>query len=122
MVTGAVTGPFDMAAVKAVRGHGLVRAGRGAEGAVDLEEALGWFDAFGHLYGRERAQAQLDEADARVRVGAQGIVDPDDVRHRPGEVPAESQIEAGEDVAAPSTEVAGDEARPISGLPETGKF
>jgi len=36
--------------------------------------------------------------------------DPDDVRHRSGETPAEGQIEAGEDVAAPSTEGAGDEA------------
>ena len=48
--------------------------------------------------------------------------DPDDVRHRPGEAPDEGQIEAGEDVATPSTEVAGDEAIPISGLPEIGTF
>jgi hypothetical protein len=43
-----------------------------------------------------------------------------DVRHRPDEATAEGQIEAREDVAAPSTEVAGDEPVPISGLPKTG--
>jgi len=43
---------------------------------------------------------------------------PDNVHHRPGEAPAEGQIEAGEDVATPSTEVAGDEATPNSGKPE----
>ncbi len=44
--------------------------------------------------------------------------DPDDMRHRPGEAPADGSIEAREDVAGPSTDVAGDEATPISGLPE----
>ena len=70
-------------------------------------------------HGHPVAQLMLER---HVAANAADQADPDDVRHRPGEVPAESQIEAGEDVAAPSTEVAGDEARPISGLPETGKF
>ena len=32
------------------------------EGVEQIKEALGWFDASGHLYNRERAQAQLDAA------------------------------------------------------------
>jgi hypothetical protein len=32
------------------------------EGVEQIKEALGWFDASGHLYSRERAQAQLDAA------------------------------------------------------------
>ena len=48
--------------------------------------------------------------------------DPDDVLHRPGEAPAEGPNETGEDVAAPSTEVAGDAAIPISGKPEIDTF
>jgi len=70
-------------------------------------------------HGHPAAQLMLDRY---VIANAANQADPDGVRHRPGEAPAENQIEAGEDVAAPSTEVAGDEARPISGLPETGKF
>ena len=70
-------------------------------------------------HGHPAAQLMLDR---HVVANAADQADPDDVRHRPGEAPAESKIEAGEDVAAPSTEVAGDEARPISGLPETDKF
>src|SRR5919197_6377798 len=31
-----------------------------------IKEALGWCDAFGHLYCRERAQAQLDEASQKL--------------------------------------------------------
>jgi hypothetical protein len=32
-----------------------------------IKEALGWCDASGHLYGRERAQAQLDEASRKLQ-------------------------------------------------------
>jgi hypothetical protein len=38
------------------------------EAVEQITEALGWFDASGHLYGRARAQAQLDEA-SRKRHG-----------------------------------------------------
>jgi class 3 adenylate cyclase/tetratricopeptide (TPR) repeat protein len=54
-------GPFDMAAVKAVRGHGLARAGRGAEGVVDLEEALGWFGRSSMRYTRTQVSLWLAE-------------------------------------------------------------
>ena len=37
------------------------------EAVEQIKEALGWFDAFGHLYGRERAQAQLDEASQKLQ-------------------------------------------------------
>jgi class 3 adenylate cyclase/tetratricopeptide (TPR) repeat protein len=54
-------GPFDMAAVRAVRGHGLVRAGRGAEGVIDLEEALGWFGRASLRYTRTQVSLWLAE-------------------------------------------------------------
>jgi hypothetical protein len=39
-----------------------------AQEALELiKEALGWFDASGHLYDRERAQAQLDEASRKLQ-------------------------------------------------------
>jgi hypothetical protein len=37
------------------------------EAVEQITEALGWFDASGHLYGRERAQAQLDEAGRQLQ-------------------------------------------------------
>jgi len=37
------------------------------EAVEQIKEALGWFDASGHLYGRERAQAQLDEASRKLQ-------------------------------------------------------
>lgn len=37
------------------------------EAVEQITEALGWFDASGHLYGRERAQAQLDEASRKLQ-------------------------------------------------------
>jgi hypothetical protein len=37
------------------------------EAVEQSKEALGWFDAFGHLSGRERAQAQLDEASQKLQ-------------------------------------------------------
>src|SRR4030095_14247569 len=37
------------------------------EAVEQITEALGWFDASGHLYGRERAQAQLDEAGRKLQ-------------------------------------------------------
>ena len=77
-----------------------------------------WFRAAAE-HGHPAAQMMLER---HVAANAADQADPDDVSHRRGEAPAETQLEAGEDVAAPSTEVAGDEARPISGLPETGKF
>lgn len=62
---------------RGVVGH-AGRAWRKAERLVDeavqvheaveqIKEALGWFEAFGHLYGRERAQAQLDEASQKLQ-------------------------------------------------------
>jgi hypothetical protein len=64
-------------APRGVAGH-AGRAGRQAERLVDeavqvhkaveqITEALGWFDACGHLSGRERAQAQLDEASQKLQ-------------------------------------------------------
>jgi hypothetical protein len=57
-----------------------------------------------------------------VAANATDQAEPDDVRHGPGEASAENQIKAGEDAAAPLTEVAGEQPIPTSGLPETGKF
>jgi hypothetical protein len=37
------------------------------EAVEQITEALGWFDASGYLYGRERAQAQLDEASRKLQ-------------------------------------------------------
>jgi hypothetical protein len=37
------------------------------EALEQIKEVLGWFDAFGHLYCRERAQAQLDEASQKLQ-------------------------------------------------------
>jgi hypothetical protein len=37
------------------------------EAVEQITEALGWFDASGHLYGREQAQKQLDEAIPQLR-------------------------------------------------------
>jgi len=37
------------------------------EALEQIKEALGWFDAFGHLYGRARAQAQRDEASQKLQ-------------------------------------------------------
>jgi hypothetical protein len=37
------------------------------EAVEQLQEALGWFDASGHLYTREQAQKQLDEAIPQLR-------------------------------------------------------
>jgi hypothetical protein len=37
------------------------------EAVEQLKEALGWFDASGHLYAREQAQAQLNEAMPRLQ-------------------------------------------------------
>jgi hypothetical protein len=37
------------------------------EALEQIKAALGWFDAFGHLYCRERAQAQLDEAGQKLQ-------------------------------------------------------
>ena len=37
------------------------------EAVEQITEALGWFDASGHLYGRERAHAQLDEAGRKLQ-------------------------------------------------------
>ena len=37
------------------------------EAVEQIKEALGWFDASGHLYSRERAQAQLDEASRKLQ-------------------------------------------------------
>ena len=37
------------------------------EAVEQITEALGWFEASGHLYGRERAQAQLDEASRKLQ-------------------------------------------------------
>src|SRR6266481_6482812 len=37
------------------------------EAVEQITEALGGFDASGHLYGRERAQAQLDEASRKLQ-------------------------------------------------------
>jgi len=70
-------------------------------------------------HGHPAARMMLER---QVTANAADRADPNDVRHRPDEPPAEGQIEARQDVAAPSTEVAGDEAIPISGLPETRTF
>ena len=44
-----------------------------AQKAVEqITEALGWFDASGHLYAREQAQKQLDEAIPQLRGEAWG--------------------------------------------------
>ena len=40
---------------------------QGQEALEQIKAALGWFDAFGHLYCRERAQAQLDEAGQKLQ-------------------------------------------------------
>jgi hypothetical protein len=37
------------------------------EAVEQITEALGWFEASGHLYGRERAQAHLDEASRKLQ-------------------------------------------------------
>jgi TPR repeat protein len=66
-------------------------------------------------HGHPAAQMMLER---HIAANAADQADPDDVRHRPGEAPAEGPNEAGEDVAAPSTEVARDAAIPISGKPE----
>jgi uncharacterized protein len=70
-------------------------------------------------HGHPAAQMMLER---HVAANAADQADPDDVRHRTGEAPAEGPNEAGEDVAAPSTEVAGDETIPISGKPEIDTF
>jgi TPR repeat protein len=70
-------------------------------------------------HGHPVAQLMLER---HVAANAADQADPDDVRHRPGEAPAEGQIEAGEALAAPSTEAAGDAAIPISGKPEIDTF
>ena len=70
--------PFDAAGARAVRGYGLVKAGRLDAGIADLREAVGWFDssrlryvralyalwlAEGYLRGGDRASARplIDE-------------------------------------------------------------
>jgi len=37
------------------------------EAVAQIHEALGWFEASGHLYSRERAQAQLDKASGQLQ-------------------------------------------------------
>jgi TPR repeat protein len=68
-------------------------------------------------HGHPAAQMMLER---HIAANAADQVDPDDARHRLGEPPADAPKTAGEDVAAPSAEVAGDEAIPNSGKPETG--
>jgi TPR repeat protein len=77
-----------------------------------------WFRAAAE-HGHPAAQMMLER---HVAANAADQADPDDVRHRTGEAPAEGPNEAGKDVAAPSTEVAGDETIPISGKPEIDTF
>jgi TPR repeat protein len=68
-------------------------------------------------HGHPAAQMMLER---HIAANAADQVDPDDARHRLGEPPADAPKTAGEDVAAPSAEVAGDAAIPNSGKPETG--
>src|SRR5258705_9497849 len=70
-------------------------------------------------HGHPAAQMMLER---HIAANAADQADPDDVRHKSGEAPAKSPNEAGEDVAAPSTEVAGDAAIPTSGKPEIDTF
>lgn len=45
----------------------LDEAVQAQEALAQINEALGWFDACGHLYSRERAQARLDEASPQLQ-------------------------------------------------------
>ena len=70
-------------------------------------------------HGHPAAQMMLERD---IAANAADQADPDDVRHRPDEAPAEGPNEAGEDGAAPSSKVVGDAAIPISGKPDIDTF
>jgi tetratricopeptide (TPR) repeat protein len=59
--------PFDAAAIKAIRGYGLVKAGKAEEGTADLEEARGWYERSG--LGYTRVQAALWVAEGYLQLG-----------------------------------------------------
>lgn len=60
-------GPFDTAAIKAIRGYGLIRAGRGTEGLPDLQEAVSWFEQ--SRMGYTRTQVSLWAAEGYLVLG-----------------------------------------------------
>jgi tetratricopeptide (TPR) repeat protein len=65
--------PFDAAMIRAVRGHGLVKAGKVEAGTTALAEAVAWFD---------RAHLRYTGAVFRVRLGEAYLRQGDRLRAR----------------------------------------
>ncbi len=59
--------PFDAAAARAIRGYGLIKLGRAAEGVAALDEALVWYERSHLRY--THAQFSLWLAEGVLRVG-----------------------------------------------------
>lgn len=57
--------PFDAAMIKAVRGHGLVKAGEVRAGTAELAEAVAWFDSAHLRYTAAVFRLRLGEANLR---------------------------------------------------------
>ena len=69
--------PFDAAMIKAVRGHGLVKAGETEAGTVALAEAVAWFDRSRLPYTRSLFTLYLGEAYLRQgeRASARAVLE-----------------------------------------------
>jgi class 3 adenylate cyclase/tetratricopeptide (TPR) repeat protein len=59
--------PYDAAAVQAIRGYGLVKAGRVADGVAELKAAVAWYERSSLRY--THAQFSLWLAEAYLRLG-----------------------------------------------------
>jgi class 3 adenylate cyclase/tetratricopeptide (TPR) repeat protein len=66
--TARAPGPYDAVTVRAIRGYGLVRAGRSAEGTSLLEGVVEWLDRSGLRY--THCQMALWLAEAHLGAGA----------------------------------------------------
>ena len=69
--------PYDAAMAKAVRGYGLIKAGRIEAGITDLSEAVAWFDVSHLRYVRSLYALWLAEGHLRGgdRAGARALID-----------------------------------------------
>jgi class 3 adenylate cyclase/tetratricopeptide (TPR) repeat protein len=74
---GMAPAPFDSAAIRAIRGYGLIKGGRAAEGVESLRDALGWHERTQLQY--TRCLFSLWLAEGHLRLGdarrATGVLD-----------------------------------------------